>query len=147
MGAPLSALTAARYMCERSDWSLTNLKLQKMLYLAQMIYMGQSQERLINGSFEAWDYGPVLPAVYTEVKAFGGGPIRYMFSGSGVSNAEQAHFLDDAYSQLSQKSAGQLVNITHWSGGAWAKNYRPGGRGIVIPDADIIKEYKDRVAA
>jgi hypothetical protein len=93
MGAPISALTAARHMCERSDWSLTNLKLQKMLYLAQMIYMGQFQERLINGAFEAWDYGPVLPAVYGEVKAFGGGAVRYLFGGSGVSDAEQLRFL------------------------------------------------------
>jgi uncharacterized phage-associated protein len=147
MGAPISALTAARHMCERSDWSLTNLKLQKMLYLAQMIYMGQFQERLINGAFEAWDYGPVLPAVYGEVKAFGGGAVRYLFGGSGVSDAEQLRFLDDAYAQLSQKTAGQLVNITHWSGGAWAKNYRPGARGVVIPDADIIQEYQDRAAA
>lgn len=36
MAAVISSLAAARRMCERSDWSLTNLHLQKMLYLAQM---------------------------------------------------------------------------------------------------------------
>lgn len=147
MGAPISALTAARHMCERSDWSLTNLKLQKMLYLAQMMHLGSTGERLLNGSFEAWDYGPVLPSVYSEVKAFGGGAIRYMFGGGTVSDDERAEFLADAYAQLSQRTAGQLVNITHWSGGAWAKNYRPGAKGIVIPDADIIQEYQARAAA
>jgi hypothetical protein len=80
------------------------------------------------------------------VKAFGGGPIRYMFSGGNIGDGERAKFLEDAYAQLSQRTAGQLVNITHWSGGAWAKNYRPGAKGIVIPDADIIEEYKARAA-
>lgn len=146
MAAPISALTAARYMCERSEWTLTNLKLQKMLYLAQMLYMGEHHERLLNGTFEAWDYGPVLPEVYREVKPYGSGPIRSMFFGRAiVDDEDRKKTLDDAYDQLAPKTAGQLVNITHWSGGAWAKNYVAGSRGIAIPDADIIREYDARV--
>ena len=144
-GGAASPLAAARHMCERSEWALTNLELQKMLYLAQMMYLGTKGERLINGSFEAWDYGPVLPSVYSEVKAFGRGPIRFLPSIFGRSvEPSRAEMLDDAYDQLSKKTAGQLVNITHWSKGAWARNYRPGVRGIVIPDDDIIREYRDR---
>jgi uncharacterized phage-associated protein len=146
MAAPISAVAAARHMCERSDWTLTNLKLQKMLYLAQMMYMGEHHERLLNGTFEAWDYGPVLPSIYSEVKAYGSGPIRSLFFGRGnIEDPVRRKILDDAYDQLSQKTAGQLVNITHWSRGAWANNYVPGARGVVIPDADIIKEYQARV--
>jgi uncharacterized phage-associated protein len=116
-----------------------------MLYLAQMVHLGTTGERLLNGGFEAWDYGPVLPAVYSQVKAFGAGAIRNVFHGFGeVRDPSRAKMLDDAYDQLSQRSAGQLVNITHWSRGAWAKNYRPGIRGIIIPDADIAQEYIDR---
>jgi uncharacterized phage-associated protein len=147
MAMPVSALTAARYMCERSDWTLSNLKLQKMLYLAQMLYLGTHHERLLNGNFEAWDYGPVLPDVYREVKAYGSGAIRSLFFGRGPVNDEaRKNTLDEAYDQLAPMSAGQLVNITHWSGGAWAKNYVTGGRHILIPDADIIAEYEARVA-
>lgn len=146
MGAPVSALTAARHMCERSGWTLTNLKLQKMLYLAQMMYLGEHHERLLNGTFEAWDYGPVLPSVYNEVKAYGSGPIRSIFFGRGeIGDEVRKKTLDEAYDQLSQKTAGQLVNITHWSGGAWAENYVSGARGVEIPDAAIIKEYEARL--
>lgn len=146
MGAPISALTAARYMCDRSDWTLTNLKLQKMLYLAQMMYLGTHGERLMSGDFEAWDLGPVVPSVYREARAFGGGPIRYLSSlyTSKTVDAERAGMLDDAVDQLASKTAGQLVNITHWSGGAWAKNYKPGVKGILIPDPDILAEYQAR---
>ncbi len=148
MGAPISPLAAARRMCERSDWTLTNLQLQKMLYLAQLLYMGKTGERLINGTFEAWDYGPVLPSVYAEARSFGSKPIGFGFTmGSRVPEGDRAATLDDAYDQLSGMSAGQLVAITHWKDGAWAKNYVPNRKGIAIPDLDIIDEYKQRLAA
>ena len=145
MQAPITALAAARQMCTRSDWSLTNLQLQKMLYLAQMMYLGTNDVPLFNGTFEAWDYGPVLPVVYGQVKSFGSGPIRDVFFGvPEIRDAKRLEMLDAACDQLSQKSAGQLVNITHWSKGAWAKNYVPGAKGIVIPNDQIIQEYRDR---
>lgn len=142
----ISALAAARHMCQRSDWTLTNLELQKMLYLAQMMHLGLTGERLLNSNFEAWDYGPVIPVVYSQAKTFGSGPIRNVFFGVGDASrdAARANLLNDAYDQLSRKTAGELVNITHWSGGAWARNYRPGVKGIVIPDLHIVDEYRAR---
>lgn len=145
MSAPVSAMAAARRMCERSDWQLTNLHLQKMLYLAQMMYLGRTGERLLNGTFEAWDYGPVLPTVYSEAKAFGSRPIGFLITNASVPEGDRRDMLDQAYDQLSKMSAGQLVNITHWKNGAWARNYSPNKRGIIIPDSDIRAEYADRL--
>lgn len=149
MGAPISALSAAREMCERSDWTLTNLELQKMLYLAQMVYMGEHEgEPLFNGRFEAWDYGPVLPEVYSRARAFGSAPIMDVFHGARpIMDSERREFLASAYDQLSTRRAADLVNITHWSKGAWYKYYRPGSKGIVIPDEAIYQEAKDRAVA
>ncbi|HAJ01863.1 MULTISPECIES: Panacea domain-containing protein [unclassified Brevundimonas] len=146
MADHVSTFAAARRICERSDWTVTNLELQKMLYLAQMVFMGKHRERLLNGTFEAWDYGPVLPTLYSQVKSFGSGPIKDVFFGVGeVKDADRAQMLDDAYDQLSKKTAGQLVSITHWKNGAWAKHYVPGSMGVKIPDPDILKEYQDRM--
>jgi uncharacterized phage-associated protein len=62
-----------------------NLQLQKILYLAQMIYMGHTAGgRLADGSFEAWDYGPVEPSVYRKVRMFGSDPISNVFFGARV---------------------------------------------------------------
>lgn len=142
----MSALAAARRICERSGWTLTNLQLQKIMYLVQMKYLGEKGARLFNGTFEAWDYGPVIPMVYSQAKMFGRGAIKGGFFGVGSVNDEvRAKELDTAYDQLSGYSPGQLVNITHWSEGAWAKNYIPGVRGVPIPDADIIEEYRERL--
>jgi uncharacterized phage-associated protein len=148
MAAPISALSAAREICERSDWTITNLELQKMLYLAQMVYMGDhAGEPLFTGTFEAWDLGPVLPEVYRVVRAFGSGPIKDIFFGtSKIKDDDRRETLDAAFDQLSKRTAGQLVNITHWSEGAWAAHYRAGARGISIPNQDIYEEAKKRKA-
>lgn len=144
MGA-LSPLTAARYICEGRDWSISNLELQKMLYLGQMLYLGEHQERLIGGAFEAWDYGPVLPSVYREAKAYGSRPIRFLAGASKIVDKDRRGVLDQVIDQLSNMSAGQLVSITHWKEGAWAKNYVPGVKGVMIPDRDIVEEYNRRL--
>lgn len=142
----VSPMAAAKHMCARSGWELSNLSLQKMLYLAQMIYMGEHEgQRLIDGTFEAWAYGPVLPSVYGQAKAFGKNPIKNVFHGvPPVADEGCQKMLDDAFDALSKKTPGQLVSITHWKEGAWANNYIPGAFGVPIPDKDILDEYRKR---
>jgi uncharacterized phage-associated protein len=144
--APISALSAARTLCERSGWTLTNLELQKMLYLAQMVYMGEHDgEPLFSDPIEAWDLGPVVPDVYRRVRAFGAQPIQDVFFGvPKVDDAARLETLNAAVDQLRRYSAAQLVSITHDRIGAWYKNYRAGARNVVIPDADILEEFEKR---
>jgi uncharacterized phage-associated protein len=73
---PLRAMQAARMVCEHGSWRVTNLSLQKILYIAQMLFMGEHNTRLIDTDFEAWDYGPVSPEVYRKVRIFGANPIQ-----------------------------------------------------------------------
>jgi hypothetical protein len=57
VSAPYSVSDIARRFCARGDWCVTNLELQKMLYIVQMLYMGETNgHRLIQTQFEAWDY-------------------------------------------------------------------------------------------
>lgn len=144
---PMKPLTAARIVCEQSGWSISNLKLQKILYLAQMSYMGNHEGRaLIDGSFEAWDYGPVSSEVYNEVSGFGRNPIDDVFTEMPYVDEEEKECLITYSNDLLKFNAAQLVGITHWEGGAWAKCYIPGAKSVVIPPEDIFEEYKARVS-
>src|SRR5438105_757669 len=123
---PLTAMQAARKICERGSWKITNLGLQKILYLAQMIFMGETNgARLVDADFEAWDYGPVAPDVYRRVRIFGADPIQDMFfyeprPTDGLREAS----LHNTCTFLVDKKPAELVAITHWKYGAWAKNYK-----------------------
>ncbi|VFU10211.1 Panacea domain-containing protein [Methylocella tundrae] len=141
--------SVCRLICELGSWKVTNLQLQKILYMSQMYYMGKSGGTpLVDARFEAWDYGPVEPSVYRKVNMFGANPIRDVFIDSRpFKDDDPRRFaIGEVCSALLPLRPGALVDITHDSKGAWAKHYVPGVRGIPIPDADILAEYYSRDA-
>lgn len=145
----ISVFSAARYLCEKSGWTLSNLQLQKLVYLAHMVHLGSvdREKGLIRERFEAWDYGPVSPALYSEARAFGSGSVKNIFHGHKVpEDAEALATLDAIYDDVGNLSAGRLVEITHRKNGAWDKAYIPGARGVTISNESIRDEYDDRLA-
>lgn len=141
----ISVNAAAQYICEKSDWSVTQLSLQKILYLAQMVHLGRYEKPIVAGNFEAWDYGPVHPSLYQKVKAFGSKPIPQVFWSKEAVDGTYKEVLDDACDNLLHLTPGQLVQNTHWQKGAWATHYVPSARNIIIQESSIIDEYKARM--
>ncbi|MDE2991960.1 MAG: DUF4065 domain-containing protein [Chloroflexota bacterium] len=142
----VDALAAGKRMGEHSNWQLSNLAMQKLLYIAHMYHLGLHGDPLVFGVFEAWEYGPVHPSLYHEVKTFGADPVQDIFgSVPSIEEGTESDLLDAAVDQLS-KSTARLVAITHWEKGAWAKCYRSGVRGISIPNDAILKEYQARMS-
>lgn len=136
---------AACHLCEGSGWKLSNLKLQKILYMADMNFVGRNSVRLLDEDFEAWDYGPVLPSLYQKCKAFGSKPIPHVFWGArNISGTVYAKMLDLAWEKLRSATPGQLVEATHSGQGAWVRRYIPGAKQIKILTQDMIEEYARR---
>jgi uncharacterized phage-associated protein len=142
--------SASKYICEKSGWRLSNLPLQKILYLSQVEYAGLNHgDRLVDTTFEAWDYGPVSPDLYHKLKMFGSEPIQDVFFNALRlrDDSERKRILDDVCGRYLAVRPGKLINLTHWEGGAWAKKYEPGIRNIIITDGDIEGEYRNRSTA
>ena len=138
-------LQAARFAAIQSDWTLSNLVLQKVLYIAHMFHLGICETPLVDGDFEAWDLGPVHPILYHHVKRFGASRVTSIRSRHGdIEDGSERTLLAQAVDALSRKTGSELVAITHWEGGAWARNYRPGEKYRKIPQEDIIDEYCQR---
>lgn len=144
----MSALDAAVTLAEASGWSLTNLQLQKLLYLSQMSHMGaHGGEPIFSEDFQAWKLGPVLPSVYRVGRDYGSGPVRSLFHKGQLPPGAARDTVLEVYGDLKDQSAWDLVAITHWQGGAWYKNFNPGLNFTPIPKRDILDEYRARVAA
>jgi uncharacterized phage-associated protein len=139
----VSAFAAAKRLAKRSGWTLTNLEMQKILYLAHMFYLGRTGQPLVSGEFEAWDYGPVHPSLYHRIKIYGSEPVGNVFHNTPDITGAEADILDEAYDSLGKVGASRLVRATHRPGGAWEKHYRMGERNCVMPNADILQEYRD----
>lgn len=62
-------LEVAKYFIAKAyedgrEMEMTNMKIQKLLYYAQSIYLALYDEPLFNNNLEAWRNGPVCPPVY-----------------------------------------------------------------------------------
>lgn len=143
----MSALIAAATLAEKSGWSLSNLQIQKLLYLAQMFHMGENNGApLFDDDFQAWKLGPVIPSVYQRAKIFGSRPVETLFTDTRLPEGTGKATIEKMLRELPDKSPWRLVSITHWNDGAWAKNYEDGDFGCIIPKPDILSEYQARAS-
>ncbi|MGR6075476.1 Panacea domain-containing protein [Achromobacter sp. CSND-B12] len=142
----VTAMQAAKRACEASGWTLTNLQLQKILYLAHMIYAGRHRKPMIDDeNFQAWNYGPVLPSVYHPASAFGDKPIKNIFrSVEPLSDRVAAELIDEAVARYADLPPFKLVQLTHDSNSAWSKHFSAGRRGVEIPFTSVADEYAQR---
>lgn len=56
---------------EQNEGTLSNLKVQKLLYYAQGHYLGEHGVSLFDDPVQAWAHGPVVKSVYHDLKRFG----------------------------------------------------------------------------
>ena len=137
-----SIMQVARTLGSLSGWSLSNLELQKMAYISEMLHLGRFGVPLIDEEWQAWDYGPVQPDLYHKVKAYGNSPVRDVFTmPSLVEGTSEHNSVRETHNLMRSMRPGQMVNVTHQAGGAWANNYQTGLRGVRIPKEQIRAEY------
>ena len=103
---------------------LTNLKLNKLVYYAQVESLRQSNTVLFDDAVEAWQYGPVVPDVYRTFKQFGRAPIMSApltphLKGYAIAIVR---YVADTYGAM---TAFDLVSLSHRPGGAWNRVYDP----------------------
>lgn len=137
----ISPLAAARTACVEAGWQLTNLHIQKLLFFAQKAFLGRTRTPLVTQNFQAWDLGPVVPELYFELRRFGDDYITRLTEEDNREGLQERNTVREIVEHFRGVSAGTLVALSHRPGGAWATNYRPGVRSIVIPNADILREY------
>ncbi len=141
-----NALDFAKLVCELSNWKVTNLQLQKILFILQANYMGiHNGTPLFDARFQAWDYGPVEPSVYHRVKCYGADPIEpwIFFNREGEDiPSDERDYVEHSLETLLHISPTQLVGFTHRTGSAWSRKYKPGYSNEITAE-DIMADYKN----
>jgi len=94
-------------------FSLSNLKLQKLLYYCQGGHFRWDGEKLIKDKrFEAWDYGPVIEEVYKNFKKYGQNDIYGNDVEINLNNNEK-ETVKAIWEQLKTSHPFDLVKSTH----------------------------------
>lgn len=128
--------------------TISNMKLQKLLYFAHGFWLASTGAPLIGEVPEAWQYGPVYPSVYHEFKECGGDAINRLATEISFATGliEPVPFPDDqvmgylasVYNSYGSQSAIQLSRLSHLPGSPWAR-VREESRGAF--SADIPDSY------
>jgi len=126
---------------ERGD-TISNLKLQKLLYYVQGFNLAVFDKPLFDEDIQAWPYGPVVPEVFNAFKKHRKGPINpQKYPDTLTLTKEEQDLFDKVYAEYSQYSAIGLMNLTH-DEGPW-KNH---GIGEVIPKEELKDFFKTQIA-
>lgn len=126
---------------------ISPLKMQKLLYFAQGIYLALNDSPLFSDNIEAWQHGPVVNSVYQEYKHCGNHFIAPSFSKTDetiVSSIENTpsviESLELTYANFAIYTAWQLRNMTHEKDSPWNITVSKYGLGATI-DNNLIREY------
>lgn len=139
----MKSLDIAHAFINRCDASLelTNLKLNKLVYYAQVESIRRSGALLFDDAIEAWRHGPVEPMVYHAFKQCGRSCVPTLCYTRDVEGSvdEIVRCVADTYGRL---SAFDLVSLSHREGGAWSLVYRsdadvPITREVIEQSEDI----------
>ena len=133
-----SALAVANAFIERAKEGklsgLTPMKLQKLLFYTQSWHLRERDQPLMDDHFARWQYGPVIPSLYHELKSYGNRPVTALLSNLKP-DAEDIVFVtprvpeSDTYThrlndriinKYGKWSGTQLSNLSHEDGTAWA---------------------------
>ena len=110
-------LDAARYIVflsyGKNRNSLTPLKLQKILYLAQGWNYVWDDKPAFKDEFCAWQYGPVNEKVYEAFKIYGRDEIPEHEGISELSDHDVAETLEAVWKEYGKRTAYDLVELTH----------------------------------
>ncbi len=133
--------------------SITNLKLQKLVYYAQAWHLGLHGKPLFAGEIQAWAHGPVVPELYRRFRRYGWGaidPHDLRIAPYDELHRTQIDFLDEINRKYARLSGRQLETLTNREA-PWRDTYgdRPPGSRCVdaITHAAMTDFYGDRVRA
>jgi uncharacterized phage-associated protein len=153
------ARAVANFLLDYADekrMKVTALWLQKVIFYAHGWYLSKKERPLVQQAFEAWDYGPVVRAVYDAFKGSGAAPLSVRAKRFDVIentykeineplDAEAQVFLRKIFDAYSLVNAFDLSSMTHAEGSPWDRVWNaPNGAitlGMKISNDEIRKWF------
>ncbi|MEW4104659.1 DUF4065 domain-containing protein [Bacillus altitudinis] len=144
----MAAIDVARYLLNLSTpftgESVTNLKLQKLLYYAQGFHLALHGTPLFDEDIQAWAHGPVVPEVYFQYKGYQFSDIEEKYPEQTIIiTSNQRELINDVWEVFKSYDGKELERLSHTED-PW-KNARGNlpeyASSNVIIEKDLIKLY------
>jgi uncharacterized phage-associated protein len=121
---------------------MTNLKIQKLVYIAHGFTLGMLHEPLISSHAHTFQWEPVMPVLYEKLKQFGANPVPRQIELPSDCEALDPNDPKSLYAAIVRSvwvrygklSAMALSNITHKEGIPWDITWKKNRFGIIEND-------------
>lgn len=111
----LDVISLSKYVIKLfgdSHSSITNLKLQKVLYYIQGYFMKKYGSEAFAEDIYCWQYGPVVPLAYYEFNHNGARPLVSNITHANIS-WQQEQLIKEIVLKCKDIPSSRLVNMTH----------------------------------
>ena len=126
---------------ERGE-KLTQMKLQKLVYVAHGWNLALLDSPLIEDTIEAWQYGPVIPTLYNEFRGYGRADINdratdvvirdnsfeieYVSPEVPLNDQQTRMLIQTVWDKYGHLSGPNLSDLTHRPGTPWSETFQNG---------------------
>ena len=119
--------------------TISNLKLQKLLYYLQGFFIAVFDKKLFEEPIEAWQYGPVVRESYFYFKIFDSASISLKDNENIIDlSISEEELFNEVMTEYGQFSAIKLMNMTHEEL-PWKKTFNENPQGEIT--YELLKEY------
>ena len=147
---PYSALSVANRFLElakRDGQQLTNMQLQKLVYIAHGWNLAITGRPLFYNDVQAWQWGPVVPKLYQSLSKYGAGFVSELIPTNDPPvdpGTQENALIESVWKSYGHMSARQLSAITHGADTPWRRiRQETGGSPYAdIPDGLIAEHYR-----
>ena len=131
---------------EERGHSVSNMKIQKLVYIAHGFYLGFYDKPLSNCAAETWQYGPVFPELYRKLKKYGADEISERIDTNDriQTGSTEAKLIKTIWKTYGHHSASRLMASTHSEGTPWDVTSKKLGNSAEIPNS-LIKEHFEEI--
>ena len=124
------------------DSTISNLKLQKLMYYAQGFHLALFDAPLFDDTLEAWLHGPVVPSVYHAFKKHEKAPIPCTDESACMRlESDEFDLVREVFDVFGRYSAWSLREMTH-AEPPWMNHEKSAG---TIPSEELKTYFKTRL--
>jgi uncharacterized phage-associated protein len=129
-------------LARRDGKFLTNMQLQKLVYIAHGYSLAKLRQPLFYNNIHAFEWGPVIPNLYKTLQKYRAGEVKdYILTNEPPisEDSQEMEIIREVWQDYGELSGFELSALTHRPGTPWSETWRTNQFGV-IPD-ELIAEY------
>jgi len=136
-------------LAKREGKALTNMQVQKLVYISQGFSLALLGRSLFKDDAHAWQWGPVIPKLYKALQKYGNKEVTELIenvSDPVPDNSDECALIKEVWGAYGEFSGAKLSALTHQEGTPWSLTWEQNRFGVIPLDV-ITEHYKDLVSA